>query len=114
MSGDESEDRMNRGPCLRAFAFALFLCLPSLAAAQPPQPVGAGETLQYNPYTRKREFAPEGAMPQYNPYTRQRELAGPGETLQYNPYTRKREYAPKGAMPRYNPYTKRRELVGPP
>ena len=92
------------GPCLRAFAFALFLCFANLAAAQ---------QLHYNPYTKKREYAPEGAMPRYNPYTKRRELVGPGETLQYNPYTRRREYAPDGATPRYNPYTKRRELVGP-
>lgn len=88
-----------------AFAFALFLCLPSLAAAQ-QQP-------QRNPYTNRYEYAPKGATPQYNSSTKQRELVGPGETLQYNPYTKKREYAPEGAMPRYNPYTKQRELVGP-
>jgi hypothetical protein len=95
---------MMLGPCLRAFVFGLFLCFSSLAAAQ---------QLHYNPYTKRREYAPEGAMPRYNPYTKRRELVGPDETLQYNPYTRRREYAPEGAMPRYNPYTKRRELVGP-
>ena len=95
---------MIRDQCLRAFVFGLLLCCSSLAAA---------EQLHYNPYTKKREFAPEGAMPRYNPYTKQRELVGPGETLRYNPYTKKREYAPEGAMPRYNPYTKQRELVGP-
>ena len=95
---------MIRDPYLRVLALALFLCAPNLAAAQ---------QLHYNPYTKKREYAPEGAMPRYNPYTKQRELVGPGETLQYNPYTKQREYAPKGAMPRYNPYTKQRELVGP-
>ena len=100
----EREGRMIRRPCLRAFTLALFLCFSSLAAAQ---------QLHYNPYTKKREYAPEGAMPRYNPYTKRRELVGPDETLQYNPYTGKREYAPEGAMPRYNPYTKRRELVGP-
>jgi len=83
---------------LRASAFALFLFLTSLAAAQP--------LLQYNPYTNWYEYAP-GAMPRYNPYTKQRELVGPDETLQYNPYTQKREFAP-GAMPRY-----RWELVSP-
>jgi hypothetical protein len=87
MLGHECEGRMNWGPCLRAFAFALFLCLPSLAAAQQPQ---------YNPYTNRYEYTPKAR-----------------ETLQYNPYTQEREYAPEGAMPRYNPYTKRRELVGP-
>src|SRR5215471_7084574 len=116
-----SEGRMNCGPCLRSFAFALFLCLQSLAAAQQPQynpytdryeyTPKARETLQYDPY--KREYAPEGAVPRYNPYTKRRELVGPGETLQYNPYAKEREYAPEGAVPRYNPYTKRRELVGP-
>lgn len=89
---------------LRALSFALLLCFPSFAATQ---------QLHYNPYTKQREFAPEGAVPRYNPYTKQRELVGPGEALQYNPYTKNREYAPKGAMPRYNPYTKQRELVGP-
>jgi hypothetical protein len=92
------------GPCLRAFAFALLLSFANLAAAQ---------HLQYNPYTKKREYAPTGVMPRYNPYTKRRELVGPGEMLQYNPYTRRREYAPEGATPRYNPYTKQRELVGP-
>jgi hypothetical protein len=90
---------------MRAFALALFLLLPSLAAAQPPP--------QYNPYTHRYEYAPKGATPQYNPYRKRRELTGPGETLQFNPYTRKREYAPEGAIPRYNPYTKRRELAAP-
>ena len=90
---------------MRAFALALFLCLPSLAAAQQPP--------QYNPYTHRYEYAPQGATPQYNPYGKRRELTGPGETLQYNPYTRKREFAPEGAVPRYNPYTRRRELAGP-
>jgi hypothetical protein len=92
------------GPCQRAFALVFFLCFSSLAAA---------EQLYYNPYTHKREYAPQGAMPRYNPYTKQRELVGPDEALQYNPYTRRREYAPQRAMPRYNPYTKRRELVRP-
>jgi len=101
---DESEGRMNSVQSMRTFTFALFLCLPSFAAAQLPQ---------YNPYTNRYEYAPKEATPRYNPYTKRRELAGPGETLQYNPYTKKREYAPEGAMPRYNPYTKRRELVGP-
>jgi hypothetical protein len=104
MSGYESESHMNWCPYLRAFAFALFICLPSFAAAQ---------QTQYNPYTKKQEYAPKGATPQYNPYTKKRELVAPGETLQYNPYTKKREYAPEGAMPRYNPYTKKRELVAP-
>ena len=90
---------------MRAFAFALFLCLPSLVAAT--------EQPQYNPYTKRYEYAPKGATLQYNPYRKQRELVGPGETLQYNPYTKKREYAPEGAVPRYNPYTRRREIVGP-
>jgi hypothetical protein len=99
-----SESGTNWVHAMRAFAFALFLFLPSLVAAERPQ---------YNPYTHRYEYAPEGAMPRYNPYTKQRELVGPGETLQYNPYTKKREYAPEGAMPRYNPYTKQRELVGP-
>src|ERR1044072_1768765 len=67
------------------------------------------EQPQYNPYTKRYEYAPKGATLQYNPYRKQRELVGPGETLQYNPYTKKREYAPEGAMPRYNPYTKQRE-----
>jgi hypothetical protein len=109
---------------MRAFALVLFLCLTSLAAAQQQPrhhpyanwyeyaPKG-GVTLQYNPYTKKRKYAPQGAMPRYNPYTNQRELVGPGETLQYNPYTKRREYAPQGAVPRYNPYTNQRELVGP-
>ena len=104
MLGHESGGCITGFHAMRGFAFALFLCLPSLAAAQQPQ---------YNPYTNRYEYAPIGATPQYNPYTKQRELVGPGETLQYNPYTRKREYAPEGAMPRYNPYTKQRELVGP-
>jgi hypothetical protein len=95
---------MNRGLCLRAFAFAIFLCLPGLAAAQPPT---------YNPYSGRYELAPKGATSQYNPYTKRRELVGPGETLQYNPYTKRREYAPEGAVPQYNPYTKQRELVRP-
>jgi hypothetical protein len=90
---------------MRAFSLALFLCLPSLAAAQP--------YLQRNPYTHQYEYAPKEAMPLYNPYTKQRELVGPGEVLQYNSYTKRREYAPEGAVPRYNPYTKQRQLVGP-
>jgi hypothetical protein len=77
------------------------------------QPVARDQQLRYNPYTGRREYAPQDAIPQYNPYTRRRELAGPGETLQYNPYTKRREYAPEGAVPRYNPYTKRRELAAP-
>ena len=107
---------------MRGLAFLLFLCLTSLAAAQ-QQPrydphanwywYEYAPTLQYNPYTQRRQYAPQGAMPRYNPYTKQRELAVPGETLQYNPYTQRREYAPPGAMPRYNPYTKQRELAGP-
>ena len=36
---------------MRAFAFAFFLCLPSLAAAEQPQ---------YNPYTKRYEYAPKG------------------------------------------------------
>jgi hypothetical protein len=109
---------------MRALVLALLLCLTTLAEARSPRhhpyaywyeyyAPGGGATLQYNPYTQKREYAAPGAMPQYNPYTKQRELVGPGETLQYNPYTQKREYAPQGATPRYNPYTKERELVGP-
>jgi hypothetical protein len=90
---------------MRTFALALFLLLPSLAEAQ--------QLPQYNPYTHRYEYAPQGATPQYNPYRKRRELTGPGETLQFNPYTKKREYAPEGAMPRYNPYTKRHELAGP-
>lgn len=90
---------------MRAFALAIFLSLPNLAAAQPH--------IQHNPYTNRYEYAPNRATPQYNPYTKQRELVGPGEVLQYNSYTKKREYAPRGAMPRYNPYTKQRQLVGP-
>ena len=90
---------------MRTSALALFLCLPSLAAAQPQ--------LQRNPYTDRYEYAPKGATPQYNPYTRRRELVGRGEVLQYNPYTKEREYAQWGATPRYNPYTKQRQLVGP-
>jgi len=90
---------------MRALALAFFMCFPSL--------VSAAEQPQYNPSTKRYEYAPRGATLRYNPYRNQRELVGPGETLQYNPYTRKREYAPEGAMPRYNPYTKRRELVGP-
>ena len=108
---------------MRALALALVMCVTTLAEARQPRhhpyaywyeyaPRG-GATLQYNPYTQKREYAAPGAMPRYNPYTKQRELVGPGETLQYNPYTQKREYAPQGATPRYNPYTKQRELVGP-
>ncbi len=106
MAGDHRVKSLERTGyhAMRAFAFAFFLCLPSLAAAEQPQ---------YNPYTKRYEYAPKGATPQYNPYRKQRELVGPGETLQYNPYTKKREYAPEGAMPRYNPYTKQRELVGP-
>src|SRR5882762_9045739 len=50
---------------MRAFAFAFFLCLPSLAAAEQPQ---------YNPYTKRYEYAPKGATPQYNPYRKRREL----------------------------------------
>jgi hypothetical protein len=86
--GHESDGSCELGsmPCVR-FAFALFLCLTSSAAAQ-QQP-------QHNPYTNWYEYAPKGATPQYNPYTK------------------KREYAPEGATPRYNPYTKQRELVGP-
>jgi hypothetical protein len=61
---------------MRAFAVALFLCLPSLAAAQQPQYYPYTQP-QYNPYTKKREYAPEGAMPSYNPYTKKRELVGP-------------------------------------
>jgi hypothetical protein len=91
-------------PCLRAFGFALFLCLPSLAAAQ---------QLQYNPYAGQRQYAPQGATPHYNPYTKQQELVGPRETLQYNPYTGQQQYAPQGATPRYNPYTNQRGLSGP-
>ena len=72
---------------MRGFAIALFLCLPSLAAAT--------ERPQYNPYTQRYEYAPKGATLQYNPYRKQRELVGPGETLQYNPYTKKREFAPE-------------------
>jgi len=106
---------------MRVLVFALFLCLTSLAAArQQPRHYWyanwyeyAPNTLQYNSYTQKREYAPPGATPRYNPYTKQRELAGPGETLQYNPYTQKREYPPPGATPRYNPSTKQQELVGP-
>lgn len=85
--------------------FALIVCLPGLAAAEP--------YLQHNPYTKQYEYAPRGAMPRYNPYTRQRELIGPGEVLQFNAYTQQHEYAPVGATPRYNPYTKQRQLVGP-
>ena len=91
-------------PCERSH-LRFFYAFQSLAAA--------AEQPQYNPYTKRYEYAPRGATLQYNPYRKQRELVGPGETLQYNPYTKKREYAPEGAMPRYNPYTKRRELVGP-
>jgi hypothetical protein len=105
MLSHESRDGTKGYHAMRAFAFAVFLCLPSLAAA--------AEQPQYNPYTKRYEYAPKGATLQYNPYRKQRELVGPGETLQYNPYTRKREYAPEGAMPRYNPYTKQRELAGP-
>ena len=53
---------------MRAFAFAFILCLPSLAAAEQPQ---------YNPYTKRYEYAPKGATLQYNPYRKQRELVGP-------------------------------------
>ena len=109
---------------MRAFALALIVCFTGSAAAQAQsrydpyvgwyEPVPRrGVTLQYNPYTKQREYAPQGATPRYNPYTNQRELVGPGETLQYNPYTKGREYAPQGAVPRYNPYTKQRELVSP-
>ena len=107
---------------MRAFALALIVCFTSSAAAQERSRhhpyVGwyysaPRTTLQYNPYTKQREYAPLGATPRYNPYTNQRELVGPGETLQYNPYTKKPEYAPLGAVPRYNPYTKQRELVSP-
>jgi len=108
---------------MRVLALALFLCVTTSAEARQPRhhpyaywyeytPRG-GATLQYNPYTQKREYAAPRATPRYNPYTKQRELVGPGETLQYNPYTQKREYAPQGATPRYNPYTEQRELVGP-
>lgn len=91
---------------MRAIVLSLLLfCLPSFAAAEP--------YLQHNPYTKRYEYAPKGAMPRYNPYTRQRELVGPGEVLQFNAYTRRNEYAPLGATPRYNPYTKERQLVGP-
>src|ERR1700716_145602 len=104
MLNHESGGRMNRVPCHASVRICVFSILPSWAAADQPQ---------YNPYTKRYEYAPKGATPQYNPYRKQRELVGPGETLQYNPYTKKREYAPEGAMPRYNPYTKQRELVGP-
>jgi hypothetical protein len=30
----------------------------------------------FNPYTKKREYAPNGATPGNNPYTKQRELVG--------------------------------------
>ena len=48
---------MNWVHAMRASAFALFLCLPSLAAAQQPQ---------YSPYTNQYEYAPEGATPQFH------------------------------------------------
>jgi hypothetical protein len=101
-------DRKHGIPCHASNRVCVFLLLLSgLTVAT------AEQQLRYNPYTGRREYAPEGAIPQYNPYTRRRELVGPGETLQYNPYTKKREYAPEGAVPHYNPYTKQRQLVAP-
>jgi hypothetical protein len=62
-------------------------------ARQPQEPssVPADTARQYNPYTRRIELAPEGAVPEYNPYTHRRELATPDAVPQYNPYTKKRE-----------------------
>ena len=72
---------------MRALVLALLLCVTTLAEARQPRhhpyaywyeyaPRG-GATLQYNPYTQNREYAPQGATPRYNPYTKQRELVGP-------------------------------------
>jgi hypothetical protein len=68
---------------------------------------------QYNPNTKRFEWAPEGARPEYNPYTHRRQLTTPDAVQQYNPYTKKFELAPPNAMPQYNPYTGKRQLVAP-
>jgi hypothetical protein len=84
---DEGAGRVNWVHAVRAFVFALVLCVTSLAATRQPR---------HHPYANWYGYVPKG-----------------GATLQYNPYTQKREYAAPGAMPRYNPYTKQRDLVGP-
>ena len=78
-----------------------------------PAKAAAETALQYNPYTKRFELAPEGAVPEYNPYTHRRELATPDAVPQYNPYTKKFELAPPNAVPEYNPRTHKRELVPP-
>lgn len=59
---------MIRGLCPLVFRFAIVLFQESFATS---------EQLHYNPYGKKREFAPEEPYRVKIPYTKQRELVGP-------------------------------------
>ena len=74
---------------MRAFAFALFLCLPSLEAE-----LSAGET-----FSTIVEYAPKGATPQYNPYCEARiDWCTDFLRLPRRRLHQETEYAPEGAM----------------